>query len=231
MVERIKTFVKGLDDQLQGGIPKGHVILLVGQPGTMKSSLAFSMLYNNAKRTGLSGVQVSLEQSRDSLVDNMKGLGMKLDSEIAKRISILDLGFIRKKLTQFGNHTWMEIFKMYTRNLKSNMDYDLLVIDSLPVIEVMARFRNPREDLFHLFEWFRDLDTTTVLIHEMPQDNNRFAQHGEDFLSDGIIHLDMKREHNVVKLYLAVTKMRKTNHDRGYFPLLFDKDGFEIVTD
>ncbi len=227
---RIKTHVRGLDEQLDGGIPKNHVVLIVGQPGTMKSSFAFYIMYMNAKIDGLSGVHVSLEQGRDSLLENMRSLGMTIDAEVGKRLSVLDLGFIRKKMTQFGNQTWLEIFKMYTRNLKANMDYDILVVDSLPVLEVMARFKEPREDLFHLFEWFRDLGVTTFLIHEMPQGSSRYADYGEDFLSDGIFHIDMKREENIVKLYLGVMKMRRCNHLRGYFPLLFDK-GFEIVTD
>jgi len=231
MVEKVQTYVKGLDASMEGGIPKGHVILVVGQPGTMKSSLTFSILYNNAKHNDLSGVHVSLEQSRQSLLTNMKGLGMAVDAELGSKLSVLDLGFIRKKMTQLGNRSWLQIFKMYTKNLKSNMDYDILVIDSLPVVEVMSHFKEPREDLFHLFEWFRDLNVTTFLIHEMPQDTRKFGEYGEDFLSDGILHLDLDREENIVKLYLSVVKMRQSDHKRGYFPLIFDKSGFEIITD
>ena len=47
---RIRTYIRGLDEQLQGGVPKAHVVLLAGKPGTMKSSVAFSMVYHNAKR-------------------------------------------------------------------------------------------------------------------------------------------------------------------------------------
>jgi hypothetical protein len=28
---------------------------------------------------------------------------------------------------------------------------------------------------------------------------------------------------------MGVVKMRKTHHERGYAPLIFDKDGFELV--
>jgi len=28
---------------------------------------------------------------------------------------------------------------------------------------------------------------------------------------------------------LSVVKMRQTGHKRGYFPLIYDKDGFELV--
>jgi len=231
MVERIKTYVRGLDEHLGGGIPKGHIVYLAGQPGTMKSSLAYYILYNNALHNEIPGVHISLEQNRTSLVENMAGLGMSDYSKIGKKISVLDLGFIRKKMTQLGNQTWMEVFKMYTQNLKKNMNYELLVLDSLPVLSVMAKFRDPREELFHFYEWLRDLEVTSFLIGEMPQDTIKFSEHGEDFLADGVVHLDLRREKNSVNLFLSIAKMRKSKHKRGYFPLIYDKKGFEIVVD
>src|SRR5438093_9480588 len=47
---RVPTFVEGLDESLEGGIPWGHLVLIEGAPGTMKSSLAFSILLHNAAR-------------------------------------------------------------------------------------------------------------------------------------------------------------------------------------
>ncbi|MFH0815403.1 MAG: ATPase domain-containing protein [Methanobacteriota archaeon] len=230
MPKRVKTYVKSLDEQLAGGIPVNHVVLIAGKPGTMKSSLAFNILYNNANRDDISGVYVTLEQSRESLLINMEGLGMTM-SGLEREISVLDLGMIRKKLTQLTNQTWMEVFQMYLKNLKKNMDIKLVVIDSLPVLEVMARFQCPRDDLFKFFEWLRDLEVTAFLITEMGQNTEEFAEYGEDFLADGIIHLDLKRDANNVNLFLSIVKMRQASHKRGYFPLIFDKNGFELVSD
>ena len=229
-MNRIKTYVKGLDNEMQGGIPEGSVVLIAGKPGTMKSSIAFNILYHNANKEDKSGVYVTLEQGRDSLLVNMDGLGMKL-SGLEKEISVLDLGMIRKKLIQLTNQTWMEVFKMYIKNLKKNMDIELIVIDSLPILEVMARFESAREELFHFFEWLRDMEVTAFLITEMEQGSDKFCLYGEDFLSDGIIHLDLKREGTQVNLFLSIVKMRQTGHKRGYFPLILDKEGFEVVTD
>ena len=30
---------------------------------------------------------------------------------------------------------------------------------------------------------------------------------------------------------VSIVKMRQTNHKRNYLPLIFDRDGFEVVTD
>ena len=226
--DRIRTYVRGLDEQLQGGIPAGHVVLLAGKPGTMKSSISFNMLYGNAKNDGRGAVYVTLEQSRESLLANMAGLGMDATG-LEKKLSVLDLSLIRKKLKQLSNKSWIEVFKMYIENLDKTVDISLLVIDSLPVLEVMGKFEDPRDELFRLFEWLRDLGITSLLITEMQQDSDKFCENGEDFLSDGIIHLDLRREDRNVDLYMSVVKMRKTAHARGYYPLIYDEGGFELV--
>lgn len=226
--DRVKTYIRGLDEQLKGGVPRGHVVLIAGKPGTMKSSVAFNILYRNAKDSR-GGAYVTLEQSRESMLDNMAGMGMDVKG-LEKQMSVLDLAMIRKKLKQLSKQSWMEVFKMYVGNLKKSMDLDLLVVDSLPVLQVMAKFEDPRDDLFRFFEWLRDLGITTFLIAEMRQDSATFSENGEDFLSDGIVHLDLRREDRIVNLFMSVVKMRKTGHKRGYFPLIFVDGGFEIVT-
>ena len=74
--DRIKTFVKGLDERLEGGVPKNSVVLVAGKAGSMKSSFCFSILYHQAISEGRRGVYISLEQNRQSLLEHMLGLGM-----------------------------------------------------------------------------------------------------------------------------------------------------------
>lgn len=228
MTDRIQTYVKGLDNHLNGGIPEGSVVLVGGKPGSMKSSFAFNMLYHNANQ-GKNGAYVTLEQSRESLLDHMSQLGMDVNN-MEFKLSVIDLGMIRKKLTQLASQTWIEVFKMYIENIKKSNDISILAIDSMQVLEVMGRFQEPREEFFRLLEWLKDLGLTTLLVAEMDQDSDKFCEHGESFLTDGIVHLDMRREDRNVNLFVSIVKMRKTNHRRGYFPLIFDKNGFELVT-
>jgi KaiC/GvpD/RAD55 family RecA-like ATPase len=47
-MKRVKTYIKGLDENIEGGIPAGHVVLVSGTAGTMKSSVIFNILYNEA---------------------------------------------------------------------------------------------------------------------------------------------------------------------------------------
>ena len=159
----------------------------------------------------------------------MSGMGMSA-SDVTDKLEIVDIGLIRKKLTQLREQSWVQVFKMYTKNLKESSDYGLLVIDSLPVLEVLAKFENPREELFHLFEWLRDLEVTTLLISEMNPDSRAYSDKGEDFLADGIIYLRMMEAGDVsVQRHIRFVKLRSTDHSTDYYTLLFDEGKFKAT--
>jgi KaiC/GvpD/RAD55 family RecA-like ATPase len=225
-MNRVKTYVNGLDEILDGGIPEGHVVLLAGEPGTFKSSIAFNIILNNVKHDNHIACYITLEQGRESLIQQMNGMGLDLD-EVGSNISIVDLGLIRKNLEKLGQQSWMQIFKTYACNLKDNIDFSILVIDSLPVLTMLAEFTNPRSELFHFFEWLRDMKITCFLISEMKTGHDDYASMGEDFLSDGIIHVKMEKVGDVnIQRRIRVVKMRATRHSSDFFTLLFGKGGF-----
>ena len=219
--DRIRTFIRGFDEKLGGGVPRNHVVLLAGETGTMKSTIGWHVLYFGAEKDHRPGVYMSLEQSRESFVTHLRGMGLD-PRHVEDRVSIVDLGMIRKNLEGMAESTWLEIFKMYALNLKRSLNYDILVIDSLPVLEVMARFEHPREDLFQLFEWLRDLKATIFLITEMKSRAEDFGMLGEEFLSDGIIHTKMERVDDAnIERRVRCVKMRGSAHSPNYYTLTF----------
>ena len=227
--DRIQTFIKGLDETMEGGIPKGHVVLLTGMPGSMKSSVGWNILHKNAKNKDIKGIYITLEQERDSLMDQMDRLGMSL-TDMENKLSVVDIGYLRlnAESMDYGD-SWSSVFRMYVENMKESQGYDVLVIDSLAALEVLSDVKSKRAELFHLFGWLRELGVTTFIITEASASQDIVRD--EDFLADGVIHLDLRREGDSVNLYLCVNKMRKTNHKRSYNPLIFDQNGFEIITD
>ncbi len=227
MRPRIKTYIQGLDEQMDGGVPKGHVVLMSGMPGTMKSSVAFNILWNNAKEEDKKGLYVSLEQGRESLIEHMGGLGMPHD-EVEDQLNIVDMGYLRMNMdTSAEQQSWMKIFKMYAENLHVSNEYELLVADSLPVLELLAEVGNRRAELFHFFGWLRELGVTTFLIAEASEDRN--VVHDEDFLADGIIRLRKEQQGYDVSRQIVIDKMRSTKHNTGYFTLMHDGKNFQIT--
>ncbi len=223
---RIKTYLGSLDEKLNGGIPKGHVVLITGMPGTMKSSLAYNILYYNAKTEQRAGLYVTLEQGRDSLLKHMKALNMDHDL-IKDELGIVDIAFLRKSMDDNADQDWLDVLKLYSENLKKNLKYEILVIDSLAALEILAGIRNTRKELFHFFEWLRDLDVTTFLISEAY--DQAVEVHDEEFLADGVISLSKERQGNDMIRRIVIDKMRGTNHATGLFSLLVTDDGFELT--
>ena len=127
---RLKTHIDGFDRILEGGVPTGHIVLLAGTPGTMKSSLSYYMLYNHALENNVCSVYVTLEQSRESLLRQMEKMGMHTDS-VKDQLNVLDLGIIRKKIVKLIGQEFRiekdgaEIMRIYGNFV--NHDYSMEV--------------------------------------------------------------------------------------------------------
>ena len=228
MKDKIKTCISGLDEQMTGGIPQGHVVLISGMPGTMKSSVAYNILFNNALLEKKKAVYISLEQGRESIIEHMAGLGMD-HNKVESLVNIVDMGYLRLHMEEQASEQqpWMDIFKMYAENLRTNTEYEILVIDSLPVLELLAGMKDRRGDLFHFFGWLRELGVTTFIVVESA--NDAIAVQDEDFLADGIIRLKKERQGYDISRQIVIDKMRGTKHSTGLFTLLHDGKEFQLT--
>lgn len=226
----IRTYVRGLDEALGGGILDGQVILLCGAPGTMKSSLAFSILYENALRDGRRSAYFTLEQGKDPLLEQMAALGMA-DEKAWEDLHILDMGSLRKNLKFLqARGSWLELFKMYCNNVVRADKIGILVVDSLEVLEIMAKMQDRRQELYFLFEWLRDLGPPAFLISERPLDAGPGSQAPDEaFLADGILELGMHPTGPMgIERRLRIVKLRGSRHDMGYAAFTWKDGGFEV---
>ncbi|MDI6708713.1 MAG: ATPase domain-containing protein [Candidatus Thermoplasmatota archaeon] len=239
--DRIKTYVSGLDEKMEGGIPKHYVVLISGPTGSMKSSLVFNILYNSARERKIKGLYLSLEQSRESLIRHMQKLNMNIEN-VKDYVTVMDLGKVRKevgeevvaagfKIEEGRKISWIRSLKDQIENYKQMLRFEIVVIDSLDALCALSVMDNPRSEMFHFFEDLRSLGLTTFVVSEMPGESKLFGKYEiESFLSDGIIHLATERTGKTVGRYISVVKMRETKHPTDYFPLLVTERGFEIVT-
>ncbi len=229
---RIPTHVRGLDETIGGGLPEGYLVLVSGGPGTMKSSLAYSILYENARVDGRKGAYVSLAQSKELLLEQMDALGMN-DARAREHLVLLDMGNLRRNLNLLqGRGTWLELFKMYCNNLVKSEKFSCLVVDSLDVLETMAKMEDRRSELYLLFEWLRDLGPLTLLVSEQPVDPAAPRVPDEAYLADGILQLDLHGDQDVrIQRRLRVLKLRSTRHETADFYLAYEGGGFSVVGD
>jgi KaiC/GvpD/RAD55 family RecA-like ATPase len=228
-MDRLQTYIEGFDEVLGGGIPKGSVVLVCGTPGTMKTSLTFSILYNNVKANGSKALYISLEEGHDDLKRAMTELGLTGIDDL--ELYILDVSKIRLEHKEDEtSKNWLEILEKYVEQRVKMNSFDLIAIDSMASLYSLTHMQNPRRELFHFFGFLKGLEATTFLVSEMRHGEEQFGEYAEDFLADGVLflkHLDAGVSD--VHLCIRCVKMRRAKHDKGYHRLLHAEKGFQIT--
>ncbi|MGB9635954.1 MAG: RAD55 family ATPase [Thermoplasmata archaeon] len=228
-MDRIKTFVEGLDEDLNGGIPKGHIILVTGTPGTMKSSIVLNIMYQNASVNNMKSLYISVEESKESLLETMRGLGMSPVDE--KKLFIVDVAKLRLEHQEADEaRDWLKILKEYIFRRVRDERFEIIAIDSLTALYSLVAFTNPRNELFHFFGFLRELGVTVLLICEAVSEESAFGLYREDYLADGIIQMKFTSlGESDVSLRIRIVKMRHTKVHHGYKALIF-RDGKFVTT-
>ncbi|MDD4307304.1 MAG: ATPase domain-containing protein [Thermoplasmata archaeon] len=228
-MNKIKTYIDGFDEVLDGGIPEGHVVLICGTPGTMKTSVAYSIMYENAKNDGRKGLYISLEESYEGLKGAMLDLNMADIDQLP--VFMIDVGRIRKAhAEQELSKGWLEILTNYIQKRVEADEFDIIVIDSMAALYSLSPLKNPRADLFHFMRFLKELNTNVFLISEISHGSTSLVANDEDFLADGIIHLTMHEAgESDVQLRINCIKMRRTKHQRGWYRLMHTGKKFTVT--
>lgn len=218
----VRTYVQGFDDALAGGIPSGSVVALMGGPGTMKSLFAFWTLFQNAKREGIKGIYLTLEQGTGSFHRQMKVLGVDLDG-VEDKLALVDVAVLRRH--GFDDRVdWVDFILQVARRGR-DQGAKLLVIDSLQSLEALIRLPNPRHDKFRFFQSLRDLGLTVFVINERHPNSSgdRGVRPLVEYLADGILEF---RFHPIAEYEfqrrIRCLKMRGCRHETSFLALLWD---------
>src|SRR5207245_3814938 len=130
---------------------------------------------------------------------------------------------------------WMEFLRRTLTTKKDIDGVDLLVIDSLEALEVLAKFEDRRTELFRFFEWLRDLGGTTLVLTEASSDTPFLGleppqpRRDETFLADGILELKMHPISDVeVQRRDRLPEMRGSHQRPGISALVCARGRFPV---
>ncbi len=220
-IERISTGIRGLDEMIEGGIPKGSSLLIAGGSGTGKTILALQLLYNMAQQ-GMKVLYVTFEQKSDALVQQMKTLDLDPDELMQKRrfnIYVVE-----------GDYNVEEVYRVVVKKIKEG-GVEALVLDSLTsgLVGLGRTYPggmdpNSRTSLLPIgveidqrllgaiIKKIQNIkDITTIFVDEADANGKNITKNGiAEFLCDGIIALSL--DETVDLRGLTIKKMRSTQH-------------------
>ena len=229
-MERIKTGIKGFDDLIEGGLPRGSSILLAGTPGTGKTIFALEFLYNGAKRFNENGLYVSFEENLPNLIDQARQFSWDFE-DLEKRGKI-------RFLTMPASKIQRDVLKDVVK-LAKDEHIKRIVIDSLstlsintPVVSSKAEFMGDyavKRFVYSFIEGMKELKySTSLLISQTQSEKELSSDKISEFACDGVIHLSFESMGGEFSRSLLVRKMRRTKNDEDIHPVEISSNGLAI---
>ena len=226
---KARTGIQGLDEITGGGLPRGRPTLVSGGAGCGKTLLAMEFLARGAVEFGEPGVFVAFEESREDLVQNFRSLGFDLEALVAeKKLAIDYLHVDQHEIDETGDFDLEGLFFRLGLAIDA-VGAKRVAIDTIEIL--FSAFENHaviRSELQRLFRWLKDRDVTAVVTGERGE--NLITRYGlEEYVSDCVILLDNRVQHEVTTRRLRIVKYRGSTHGTNEYPFLIDEDGFSVL--
>jgi KaiC/GvpD/RAD55 family RecA-like ATPase len=222
---RTATGIPGLDGVMSGGYRKNTVNLVVGGPGSGKSTFATQFLVDGIEQ-GESAVYISFEQTESEIISGFEQFGWGLNEKIEQ-----------KKLV-FMTYTPEQVEKVLqagggsVRDVVESIGAKKIVIDSLTAFTLLHESAlAQRKACISLFSAIKKWGCTALLIAEHEPDPERRSPSVEEFEVDGVILLYNIRKGDIRQRALEIFKMRGTKHSPKLFPVAIGEQGFVIYPD
>jgi circadian clock protein KaiC len=222
VLERCATGVEGLDAILEGGIPRGNMVLVAGSVGTGKTTLSLEFLVRGAER-GERSLFISVTEASSKLIQNLSAFEFFRKELIEQgKLIFVDLPIIYEKLGLVREELTAEEIDILIRTIRDlvrSLGAQRLVLDSLTsVCYRIRRDEQIRDFMLRLGQELNDAGCTSLLVSEIGPTPGRYSLHGvEEAIVDGVILLWNTRRMGDILRVLQIVKMRGTAHSRAQY--------------
>jgi len=219
-VQRIKSGVPGLDEMMGGGIPKGNLVVLSGDPGSGKTVLCWQFLYEGITKYNENAVYVSLEETEQTIYDGAREFGW----DLKKLVDAGKLMIITIELYDF------ERLKAAVEENVKSIDAKRVVIDPGVIFRLFFdRELDARKRIVSLGKMLKSIGTTTIITNEISLDKMASLYGLEEYVADGVILLYHTKMKNRFVRSVAVLKMRNTAITEKLKPVKITGEGIKVL--
>ena len=226
ITERCPTGISGFDRICQGGFVRNSDNLIIGGPGSGKTTFMLQFLYNGATQFDENGLYCSFESDILDIIQD----GFSYGWDFA-RLNEMD----KVKFLKFSPQTSISDLKSEITKLISKYNIRRICIDPLAVLSLNINDdAKIREQLYELTSLMKRLRVTTILADEVIEDplNKQGIMRSEivKFLADSVTTFYPTGGGSFDRS-VKIIKMRRTNHVRGAVGMTINESGINVVLD
>lgn len=227
--EKAATGIEGLDDILNGGLSRGHVFLLEGQPGTGKTTVALHFLRAGAA-AGERCLYITLSETERELRQGAASHGWQLDEhihifELIPPESLLNAEHQQSLLyasdLELGEAT-RQIFEVVERVKPTRV-----VLDSLSEIRLLAQSSlRYRRQILAIKHYFVRYDATVLLLDDLTTEALDKTVHS---VAHGVVRLEeLTPSYGAERRRIRVVKYRGQKYRGGFHDFTIMGDGVHV---
>ncbi len=228
MIERCPTGISGFDNICEGGFVRNSSNVLIGGPGSGKTTFLLQFLWNGITKYNENGIYCSFEPDIVETLRDALSFGWdftKLNQE----------GKI--KLLKFSPRTSIDDLKIELTKIISQNQTRRICFDPVSVLALSENNAGKvRETIFELISLLKRFKVTSILADEFLEEDVAAVETGVwsktdilKFLTDSVTILYQRGFKQGSDRSLKILKMRRTNHIRNPVGMEIISSGINIL--
>jgi len=221
MIERLPTGIPGLDDAIEGGFPTPSICLILGEPGTGKTTFAMQILFHGAKNGETVIYMTGIAEPIFMIKKFMSNYEFYDESLVESgNVQFWDLG---TSIQSMGPKKALNAIVDIVRETKASR----IVIDPLPLAQLFSSEVEYRKYLYEFLTTLRTLNVLTMIVGERAREG---VTDLEAYMVDSVVLLFLQSLDNplIYKNLLRVRKLRGTNHCRDVLSVELTASGMSV---